>query len=99
MLGGKWSDVRTQDKPYVCVPIGGVLSAVSQVVALQESVSRTEDKASEKHRDWKRPPSHEKGVNQCPGAYGEKDQDPLLNIYIYQQEERVSSRSSHQTYF
>lgn len=68
MLGEKWSDVLTQDKPYVCVPLGRVLSAVSQIVALQESVSRTEDKAFEEHRDWERPPSHEEGVNKCPGA-------------------------------
>ena len=58
-MGEKQSDSLTHAKPYVCVPLSRVFSTVNQIVALEESISHAEDKASEKEYNWKRPPSSE----------------------------------------
>lgn len=42
------SGLLTRAKPYVLVPLSRVFSTVSQIVALQESISHAEEKASEK---------------------------------------------------
>lgn len=82
MLGEEGSGLLTQDKPYVCVPLSRVVSAVSQVVALQEAISHAEDRAFEKYPKRKRPPSVEEGVNKCPGIYRGQRSGSLLQIYI-----------------
>lgn len=82
MLSEEWSGLLTQDKPYVCVPLSRVVSAVNQVVALQESISHAEGRAFEKDPNWKRLPSNEEGVNKCPGIYrGQRSGSPF-QIYI-----------------
>lgn len=56
-VGGRWSGVLTQAKPYVCVPISRVFSTVNQIVALEKSISHAENKAFDEEHNWKRPPS------------------------------------------
>lgn len=56
-VGKKWPDLLTQAKPSICVPLSWVFSTVNQVVALEKSISRAEDKPSDKERNWERPPS------------------------------------------
>ncbi|XP_057553309.1 spindle and centriole-associated protein 1 isoform X2 [Hippopotamus amphibius kiboko] len=65
-----------------------VFSTVNQIVALEESVSHAEDKASEKEYNWKRPPSSEQFLHQL-----KEDNSELINKLWTDIQQKVATQS------